>query len=167
MAKVPEFEIKQGHKVKRTDEKYPSVGVVTDIEGKDALVEFRSRSYGSAVRTEKRIPLDKLARVCKETVYRDYGSNLCGRYVKNEETGLCGLHEGHRLRRIREDEARKETMRLRQEEADRKAALQKDATEKIDKIFDGTPTREKIRIIYNTDQISMQVDDFLDLLRNA
>lgn len=155
--------IEIGKKVKRTDKKYASVGILMEVHGDHAEVEYRER-YGTH-RIMKTEPLDKLIQVCKERVFRDYARHECGRKVK-EGSDLCGLHLGHVKRREREDEARRERQRLAQGYRDQTELL----TQHIDKEIDSRGLRvtaPSLAVLHaRNGTVSIKLDELL-LLLNA
>lgn len=147
--------------------KYPDIGIVVGTEGENiVMVEYRDRLGSKRVTKPQRG--DKLEEMCKETVYRAgwSRSSECGRKAKEDH--LCGMHLAHRERRKREREELDRREAASKAKRARMIAVGELAQAEIDALFGGSREIEiSVTKITERARVSMDLDTFLDIIRNA
>lgn len=153
-------------RLKPTDEhRSPRIGRVAGVKENSNIVDVEY-SEGLGKRVTRPVLADKLEEMCRELVYRGYGSSECGRKAK--ENHLCGLHLSHLARRVREREAMEKAQRDRREKNARMLAVAELAKAEIEALFGGTREIEvSVTNITERARVSMDLDVFLDIIRNA
>lgn len=152
-----------GKKVKSTKKKSTPVGVLVAVEDGVAKVSYR-KEYSRELFIETH-PVEDLVQVCRETVYRDFLSNECGRPVK--EGDLCGVHAGAIKRAEKAQQDRAEQERRAREYREETLVLTQSLNEQIDS-RGLRVTAPSLKVLHaRNGTVVLELADLLNLIRNA
>lgn len=152
-----------GKKVKSTKKKSAPVGVLVAVEDGVAKVSYR-KEYSRELFIETH-PVEDLVQVCRETVYRDFLSNECGRPVK--EGDLCGVHAGAIKRAEKAQQDRAEQERRAREYREETLVLTQSLNEQIDS-RGLRVTAPSLKVLHaRNGTVVLELADLLNLIRNA